>query len=64
MTIRTTSATQPANVNLFALFADAAARHADRACLIVDGVPLLSQAEMLAETGRAAGVLHLLAAAR
>ena len=46
-----------ANGNLFALFERAAAAKAERACLLVGGEVLLTYADMLVQTGRAASWL-------
>jgi malonyl-CoA/methylmalonyl-CoA synthetase len=44
--------------NLFALFEAAASKQPERACLIVDGEPLLTYAGMLDQTAKAAGWLR------
>ncbi|PZU60882.1 MAG: malonyl-CoA synthase [Sphingobium sp.] len=41
------------NSNIFALFEAAAAAHADRPFMLIDGQPLLTYGEMLAETAKA-----------
>jgi len=52
------------NQNLFALFEHAARDHPERACLIVDGQPLLSYGDMLEQTGKAAAWLRSIGVAQ
>jgi malonyl-CoA/methylmalonyl-CoA synthetase len=53
-----TKESETPNGNVFALFAEAARRSANRACLIIEGQTLLSYREMVSQTGRAANWLR------
>ena len=54
----TTTDLNAPNGNIFALFAAAAEAHGERPFLIVNGAPLLTYADMLAQSGRAAAWLR------
>ncbi len=61
MTVVSAAATPTMDTeNVFALFEAAAARHAERPCLLIDRDPLLTYGAMLSETGRAAAWLRSL----